>query len=75
MLTTLSTVGYGDYHPQAISEKIIGCFVQIIGSSIFSMVMSGFISVVMNDINPSSGNKEEALQAWFLLIKNVRNQP
>ena len=51
MLTTLSTVGYGDYFPQAVSEKIIGCFVQIIGSSIFSMVMSKFISVVMTDFN------------------------
>jgi hypothetical protein len=43
MLTTLSTVGYGDFFPQAISEKLLGSLVMIIGSSIFSMVMSSFI--------------------------------
>jgi hypothetical protein len=25
MLTTLSTVGYGDYYPYSMSEKIFGC--------------------------------------------------
>lgn len=49
MLTTLSTVGYGDYFPRTVAEKLLGSLVMIIGSSIFSMVMSDFIKVVMND--------------------------
>ena len=60
MLTTLSTVGYGDMHPYAISEKIIGTMIQIIGVSIFSIVMNAFIDVVLQN-SASVQNNEELL--------------
>jgi hypothetical protein len=40
MLTTLSTVGYGDYFPSSISEKVVGIVIQIVGVSIFSVLMN-----------------------------------
>lgn len=40
MLTTLSTVGYGDYFPSSIMEKIVGIVIQIVGVSIFSVLMN-----------------------------------
>mgnify|MGYP002634111461 CR=1 FL=1 len=46
-LTTLSTVGYGDYYPSSISEKIVGIFIEIVGVTIFSILMNQFIEVVI----------------------------
>jgi hypothetical protein len=39
MLTTLSTVGFGDYSPTSINEKIAGSVLMIIGVIIFTIVM------------------------------------
>lgn len=46
MLTTLSTVGYGDYYPYSMSEKIFGCILQILGVTLFSIVMNQFVTIV-----------------------------
>ena len=59
MLTTLSTVGYGDMHPMSVSEKMAGSIIQILGSTIFSIVMSSFIQVVMTDKASLQSNKED----------------
>ena len=45
-LTTLSTVGYGDYSPCSIAEKIVGAVIQIFGVTFFSVLMNNFIDVV-----------------------------
>jgi hypothetical protein len=35
-MTTLSTVGFGDYYPVADSERFLACFLLIFGVSVFS---------------------------------------
>jgi hypothetical protein len=45
-LTTLSTVGYGDFSPVSIAEKIVGAVIQIFGVTFFSVLMNSFIDVV-----------------------------
>ena len=72
MLTTLTTVGYGDLYPYAISEKIIGSFIQIVGVTVFTYVMNEFISVISKD-NLDRPNNDERLYKWFMLIKKIRN--
>ena len=47
-LTTLSTVGYGDYKPLSVVEKIFGSIIQIIGVTFFSILMNQFIDVVVS---------------------------
>ena len=42
-LTTLSTVGYGDYFPITMPEKIFGIIFMLIGIVYFSHVMNSFI--------------------------------
>ena len=37
--TSLSTVGFGDYHPTNDLERIIGAFILCFGVAIFSIVM------------------------------------
>jgi voltage-gated potassium channel len=57
-LTTLSTVGYGDYYPSSIMEKIVGIFIEIVGVTIFSILMNQFIEVVLR----FKGDDESAIE-------------
>ena len=75
MLTTLSTVGYGDLYPFSIAEKVAGSLIQIIGVTIFSIVMNAFIKVVMSGRANSNKDNEANLSKWFVLIKKLRSQP
>ena len=45
--TTLSTVGFGDLHPESDAERIIGSFMLVFGVAIFSMVMSNFSDILL----------------------------
>jgi len=65
MLTTLSTVGYGDFYPFSIAEKIVGSLIQIIGVTIFSIVMNAFIGVVVSGRQNTFKDNETNLQRWF----------
>lgn len=47
-LTTLSTVGYGDFYPVSIGEKIVGSIIQIIGVTFFSLLMGNFVKVIQD---------------------------
>ena len=47
-LTTLSTVGYGDWSPQSIMEKIFGSIIQIFGVTFFSILMNKFQDIVVS---------------------------
>ena len=47
-LTTLSTVGYGDFFPQSIMEKIFGSIIQIFGVTFFSILMNKFQDIVVS---------------------------
>jgi hypothetical protein len=74
-LTTLATVGYGDYYPCSIAEKIVGSVIQIFGVTFFSVLMNNFIDVVMSLKTNNFNDNENDLQSWFILIKKIRNQP
>lgn len=39
VMTTLSTVGYGDYTPLTILEKFVTIFIMVIGIALFSYIM------------------------------------
>lgn len=73
-LTTLATVGYGDYYPYSIAEKIVGSIIQIFGVTFFSILMNGFIDVVLSIKGSSFTNSEDTLQRWFLLIRKIKTQ-
>ena len=59
ILTTLSTVGYGDYSPVSIVEKIIGSVIMFCGVIYFSLLMGKFIDIVLSfkDTNMSENEK------------------
>ena len=44
--TSLSTVGFGDYHPTNDIERLIGAFILLFGVAIFSIVMGNFTDIL-----------------------------
>ena len=44
--TSLSTVGFGDYHPRSDLERIVGALVLLFGVAIFSYIMGKFVEMV-----------------------------
>ena len=60
-LTTLATVGYGDYYPSSISEKILGSIIQIFGVTFFSILMNNFIDVVLSMKSSNFNDNEDQL--------------
>ena len=45
-MTTLTTIGYGDFLPKSVSEKIIISFVMLFGVTIFSFIMNNLIDIL-----------------------------
>ena len=74
-LTTLSTVGYGDFSPVSIMEKIFGSIIQIFGVTFFSILMNKFQDIVVALKAKNDGLNEQKLQQWFYLIRRIKNQP
>ena len=44
--TSLSTVGFGDYHPRGNVERLMGAFILLGGVAIFSLIMGNFIEIL-----------------------------
>ena len=47
-LTTLSTVGYGDYYPISNMERCLAWIIMLLGVAFFSYIMGNFIEIVTN---------------------------
>ena len=48
VFTSLSTVGFGDYHPRGNTERLICCFYLVFGVATFSYIMGNFIEILNN---------------------------
>ena len=46
--TSLTTVGFGDFHAVADEERIFTCFILLFGVMIFSYFMGVFIQILYN---------------------------
>lgn len=47
-LTTLATVGYGDYYPVSDMERMLAVFLMLCGVAFFSYIMGSFIEIIAN---------------------------
>jgi hypothetical protein len=52
---------------------VLGIILQLFGVTIFASVMTNFQEVINRD--DDGGNREEKLQAWFGVIKDIRMSP
>jgi hypothetical protein len=70
-LTTLSTIGLGDYHPIANSERILMVLIFLIGVSIFSYLLGIFIEILYSySLLMSDVEDEDRLQGFFNTLKS-----
>ena len=44
--TSLSTVGFGDYHPRSDTERALGAFILLFGVALFSIIMGSFCEIL-----------------------------
>ena len=47
-LTTLSTVGYGDFYPVSDRERVLAVVIMLGGVAFFSYIMGHFIEIITN---------------------------
>lgn len=75
ILTTLSTIGFGDMHPRSDYERILMAFTMLLGVAIFSYVMGNFIEILNQyaDMNADLGEGEQLSKFFGLLIRFNRN--
>lgn len=74
VVTTLTTVGYGDVYGHTSFEYMYTMFVEFLGIAVFSMIMSS----VNHIIGPSQGgddiiaDKLEKVDIWLVKLDNSR---
>jgi len=76
-MTTLSTVGYGDYYPISNVERIVCIFMMIGGVIFFSFIINNFIEIISQyDEKTQGGDRSLDLHNWMsLLTKFTNNKP
>ena len=74
-LTTLSTVGYGDYHPVSQSEMVLTCVVMLGGVAFFSYIMGNFIEILSNyEAKMGTFDKTDDLNEWIISLERFTNK-
>ena len=75
IFTTLATVGFGDFHPQNDTERILAMFIMIIGVTLFSYVMSNFNELILSyDKILGVIDKGSELRHWLNLISKYSTE-
>lgn len=73
-LTTLSTIGFGDYHPKSNTERFITAFVLLFGVMVFSLIMGIFMEIVDKlQVLGEDNEDAEALSRFIDMIKKFNN--
>ena len=68
-MTSLSTVGFGDYHPRNNIERIVCAFLLLFGVMIFSYFMGKLQTMIMKiKMLDQNSDLENELQKFFILL-------
>ena len=71
MFTSLSTVGFGDYHPRSNFERIVVTLILLFGVAIFSYIMGNFQSILdqFQSYNDDLDKGDELNKFFGVLVK------
>ena len=73
-LTTLSTVGYGDFYPVSNLERIVAILIMLCGVAFFSYIMGSFIEIISNyEKKMGVIDKGTDLHNWMTLLTRFTN--
>ena len=65
-MTTLATIGYGDFSPKTKLEKVVVIVIMILGIAFFSYIMGNFSGVLASyKSKVGEGTKKEDLWKWI----------
>lgn len=73
-VTTLSTVGFGDYYPVSIWEQLIGAFFLYFGQAGFNLI-SAELLIVMDNISMLDRDDDvsDDLNRFYNVLKHYNN--
>ena len=73
-ITSLSTVGFGDYHPRGDTERIATVLILLFGVAIFSYIMGIFIEI-LDKISQFNADLDEGdgLAKFFGILQKFNN--
>ena len=68
--TSLSTVGFGDYHPRSNAERLVTSMILLLGVSIFSYILGNFVEILgtLQELNKDLDEGDE-LTKFFQVLK------
>ena len=72
-ITTLSTIGFGDFSPVNTNERIMAAFILMGGVSIFSFIMGQFIEILINYKSLWVVGQHQDLSKWIALLSRFNN--
>jgi hypothetical protein len=72
-LTTLSTIGYGDFSPISTLERGVGAFVLLCGVAVFSFIIGQFIVILLNYQSLWIVGYHKDLSQWIALLSRFNN--
>ena len=74
-MTTLTTVGYGDYYPVSNIEIFVAVGFMLCGVVFFSYVMSSVIDIINNEQKKNSlQDKAWGLRNWLTILTRYTNK-
>lgn len=75
--TTLSTVGFGDYHPRSDNERLYCAFILLFGVAIFSLIMGKFTEIVeeFKNFNKEIDFGDDLIRFFGLIVEFNNKNP
>lgn len=67
-ITTLSTIGFGDFSPKSTIEKIVGSIVLLFGVVVFGIIMNRLIEILLNFRSVDNRGEHTNLAKWIAML-------
>ena len=75
-LTTMTTIGFGDFHPRTNIERIFVTLFFLLGTGIFSYAMNNFMEMIetIQQLDTEVGYTDQDLARFFSVLRRFNNE-
>lgn len=67
-ITTLSTIGFGDFSPKSTTEKLLGAVILMLGVAVFSIIMNKLMSIIVDFRSIDKVGNHRDLSKWIAML-------